>query len=120
MGSGHRESVSTCLFRIEDALEFFASNFLHRPEGSCQFVGLPIAQHLLEVAWEAGLGLSKGWSGAFRARLDQARCWRVNRERQEVREANAQEIKAHCLQAAEMLTPEMGAEKGKGQNGIHT
>lgn len=83
MGSGHRESVSTCLFRIEDALEFFASNFLPRPEGSCQFVGLPIAQHLLEVAWEAGLGLSKGWSGAFRARLGQARCWVLKGEQRE-------------------------------------
>lgn len=83
-------------------------------------MGLPIAQHLLEVPWEAGLGLGKGWPGAFRARLGQARCWRVNRERQEVREANAQEVTAHCLQAAEMLTPEMGAEKGKGQNGIHS
>lgn len=84
-------------------------------------MGLPIAQHLLEVQWEAGLDLGKGWPGAFRARLGQARCWRVNRKRQEeVREANAQEITAHCLQAAEVLTPETGAEKGKGQNGIHT
>lgn len=45
----------------------------------------------------------------------------MSRKRQEeVREANAQEITAHCLQAVEILTPEMGAEKGKGQNGIHT
>lgn len=44
----------------------------------------------------------------------------MSRERQEVREANAQEVTAHCLQAAEMLTPEMDAEKGKGQNGIHS
>lgn len=45
----------------------------------------------------------------------------MNRKRQEeVREAKAQEITAHCRQAAEVLTLETGAEKGKGQNGIHT